>query len=456
MPCCVTCIDESHDNHSMCKWKSISKQAESLYAKFVDVFPRTKSSYNYMTTEYEDYVQSMNSTLTALRCQFQSVRMAFDEMEASMIEPLVKEIDEVRRIHSDHEQQFQHVECLKHLYESTQKDGHLEKAIFFANFPSFESLNFGNHSFPEAAEFEPAQLNIPNAEDIIGSLIRYDDEPSQVDVKNLRVLSLKSIDTLCLDDRVLPTKDGTKWIISDAKQIKCEISKKDILKRATVLSTLNKDMKRLEVLSTKDATSTYIKDASIIPPSDIVYTDSDKRQVWRVSVHGHKRLVVDTSPVTPNGICFTRNKRLVLGLSEPWSNGRSLIRMYHLENLRSIFEIENDEQWNRLFSSIEAIFQNPRDDFIVHDDNNLLCVSKQGCLRWKIKKDFRHYCIDKFCNIVVATENEIRVLDANGKFLKTLLTNFDFLTTPTSLFVDTDDLLWIGQGNSTKVVKYCK
>ncbi|KAK3105613.1 hypothetical protein FSP39_001830 [Pinctada imbricata] len=459
-PCCFTCIDESHDAHSLSTIRSITKQAESLYAKLVDDLPQAKSKYRHMQKEYNDYVQNMDVTITSINSQFERLRLTIDEMEASMLHPLEKEVEEVRKMQSDLGQPILEAECLVDLYKAAKDEGgYLFNVIFFSNYLSFESLESEIVFYPQPFLFTPTQMDIPKTSEMIGSVVRSSGQPikgkpfndKSNDVSCLEIISLKSVDRFALTGRIIPLIGGTRWVIQDPvlstwRKPPCWY---------TSLSIMDKSLlKKKEVLTIENGSFTDMTDVSIVPPSDLVYTDSENCKVWRVSASGNIRLVMSTYPVIPRAVCFTSDKRLALGLCDSSKNKRYLIRTYTLDNLKSLSEIEKDEDGKPLFTYIKSIIENSKGNFIVNNLDDLICISKHGNLKWKLKITFRHFCFDKYSNIVVATDEEIKVLDCNGQYIKTLLTNFDFLSTPTSLSIDTDGLLFIGQGDSTKVLKY--
>ncbi|KAK3105999.1 hypothetical protein FSP39_010552 [Pinctada imbricata] len=455
-PCCHTCIDENHDGHPMSTIKSIAKQADSLHAKLVDVLPETKSRCIKMREDHDDYVKSVNIATTAIKSHFERLRSKIDEMEIKMIQPLIAECEEVNSMQTDIGQPLLETECLVELYNAAnEEDNHFKKVIFFSNCPPLESLDSQHVSLPEPVAFKQVPLDFLNTEKIAGCVVRssgqsFHNRKSSSTCKEPQiydVLKFTSIDT-SLEGKVFHSTDGESWIIS--KGDNTNLGYRDVL--GSNISILDKTFNYQEVFKTIEY---EVSDASLVPPSDLIYTDPYHSKVWQINKSGSNRLVFDTYPLTPNGICATRDKILVLGLEDfGIDESTFMIRMYSLNSLRFLDEIEKDELGKPLFSSITRILENSLDDLIVEESGQLLCVSRQGNVKWKLEKKFTHYCFDEYNNIFAAFEDDIKVLNSSGEYIETLLTKKYFLKHPTSLSIDNDGVLWIGQGSNTKLVKY--
>ncbi|KAK3106129.1 hypothetical protein FSP39_013345 [Pinctada imbricata] len=458
-PCCHTCIDESHDGHSMSTIKSMAKQADTLHTNLLDVLPETKLRYTKLREDYDDYVKSANATITAIKSHFKQLRSKIDESEVKMLQPLMAEFEEVQTMQKDIGQPLHETECLVELYNAANKeDSHFKKAIFFSNCPPLDSLESENVSLPEPVTFKQVPLDILNTERIAGCVVRssgqsFHNRKSSSTSKESPIYDVLNVTTIAtkLEGKVYHTTDGERWIISKGEHTYLGSYRGHVL--GSKVSILDKTFNNKEVFKTIEY---EVKDASLVPPSDLIYTDPYGKKVWQVNKSGSNRLVFDTSPLTPNGICITRDKILVLGLAiyGPFEKG-TFIRMYSLNSLKFLDEIRKDELGKPLFSSITRIFENSMENFIVEDSGQLLCVSRQGHLKWKLKKKFTHYCFDEFDNIFAAIEGDIRLLNSRGEYIQTLLTEKDFLRWTNSCSVDNDGLLWIGQEcNYAKLVKY--
>lgn len=180
---------------------------------------------------------------------------------------------------------------------------------------------------------------------------------------------------------------------------------------------------------------------------------------------------VSTDPLTPVGICKSKEGELLVTLSDietetyqPDSHSRRLVRHVTMSGV-VIREYEYHEDGHtRLFTLPVRIKQNGNTDICVlnwtsDDSSELVILSSSGCLKSVYKGlnkcSLTDVVCDAYFNILVSDMeySQIHILSADGKFLKYLLKENEVYR-PFSLSMY-DSTLWVGDNYGTvKVFHY--
>ena len=213
------------------------------------------------------------------------------------------------------------------------------------------------------------------------------------------------------------------------------------------------EKKKISVLST-------LQDMVLTTSQDIIATESNKCLV-KISPSGDVSTLCSTAPLEPGGICINNWQQMVVGLHTGLGTPPIKLVIYSPDGSTVLQEIENDEDGEPLFTGrITQVKQNGSGDYVVAESDRIVCVSCEGRFRWDYSDGpltWVHGMVcDMYDNVIIAElyNNKIHLLSSEGKLVTTLLTREDGIRVPLSLSIDRHGQLWIGQGDSLKVVKY--
>ena len=206
-----------------------------------------------------------------------------------------------------------------------------------------------------------------------------------------------------------------------------------------------------------------LHDMALSASHDIVATDYNNERLVKISPTGSVSTLCSTTPLRPCGICINSSQHLVVGMQVGYVmyiEPPKKLKIYSPDGSAVLQEIENDEDGKPLFRGvITQVKQNGDGDYVVADEERVVCVSSKGRFRWDYSVDISLVCgmvCDKYDNVIIADHfrNQILLLSSEGKLVTTLLTKEDSIWNPQSLSIDRHGQLWIGQHESLKVVKY--
>ena len=203
-------------------------------------------------------------------------------------------------------------------------------------------------------------------------------------------------------------------------------------------------------------------DMVLTASQDIIATYNDTNCVVKISPNGNISTLCSTAPLEPYGICINNRKQLVVGLQADWRTPPLKLVVYSPDGSTVLQEIENDENGQPLFrEEIIQVKQNGNGDYVVVDNDRIVCVSSEGRIRWDYSMGLSSVwglVCDKYDNVIIAEyyNDKIHLLTNEGKLVTTLLTRENGIRWPHTLSIDRHGQLWIGQERSLKVVKYLK
>ena len=173
-------------------------------------------------------------------------------------------------------------------------------------------------------------------------------------------------------------------------------------------------------------------------------------------------MMCSTAPLTPWGVCVNDRQQIVVGVRAGYGIPPIKLVVYSPDGSTMLQEIEKDGSGKSLFEGeIYHLKQKGSGDYVISDDNRIVCVSRKGEYNWEYQ--LFQYCFglvcDQYENTVVAEyySHKVHLLSSDSKLIKTLLTKDDgFIENPYSLAIDKNGFLWIGQDKNIKVVRYLK
>ena len=203
---------------------------------------------------------------------------------------------------------------------------------------------------------------------------------------------------------------------------------------------------------------------------DIIASDDTNNRLVRIPSAGTINTLFSTCPFTPGGLYQNDKLEIAVGLkTRPSQNTfRLKLAIFSPTDDRPIHEIERNESKQPMFSkSILHVKQNGNGDYLVSDEEKVVCVTREGMFRWQytITPDnifvtpvcgvFGIIC-DQFDNIIIGEwgNNKVVLLDGGGKVLKVLCTEKEGISGPLALTMDKHDVLWIGQHTDIKCMQY--
>ena len=209
-----------------------------------------------------------------------------------------------------------------------------------------------------------------------------------------------------------------------------------------------------------------LRDMALLPPNDIIATEFNNQRLVRITQEGIVTEFCSTVPLIPDGVCVNDRGHIVVALFVEYAKPPIKLVIYSADGSTILHEIKNDEDGKPLFTSnIYRVTQNGNGDYIACDDNRVVCVSREGELRWTYKVPKRGPCVeiqgivcDRFNNVIIAENHndKITLLDSEANMAQTLFTKADGVSSPRSLSIDNDGLLYITLQTHVKVVKYLK
>ena len=200
-----------------------------------------------------------------------------------------------------------------------------------------------------------------------------------------------------------------------------------------------------------------LHDMVLTASQDIIATDVGNKRVIIKSPAGNVNTLCSTAPLKPWGICINNRGQIVVALSF-----EKMLAIYSSDGLKVLHAIKKDKDGKPLFRRlITQVKQNGMGDYVVSDENRIVCVSREGRFKWDYSEGLSSVwglVCDRHDNIIIADffNNKILRLSSEGKLVITLLTAEDGISRPRSLSIDRHGQLWIGQSGSLKVVRYPK
>ena len=273
-------------------------------------------------------------------------------------------------------------------------------------------------------------------------------DQSMLDVKSIQTMKIKKANI------ILQKKAGEFWVLHREKKQLVQYDDKGNKQNTRMLDFNTVDM-------IWDATS-----------DDIIASDDTNNQLVRISSAGTIKTLFSTSPFSPGGLCQNDKLEIVVGLGTRLSQStfRLKLAVFAPSDGRLLQEVERNDSKQPMFTkSILHVKQNGNGDYLVSDEERLVCVTRDGTFRWEYKitpenifltpvcSVFGIIC-DQFDNVIIGEwgNNKVVLVDGDGKVIKMLCAEKEGISGPVALTMDKHNVLWIGQHTNIKRVQYLK
>ena len=211
-----------------------------------------------------------------------------------------------------------------------------------------------------------------------------------------------------------------------------------------------------------------IRDTVVTSTVEITVTNNDKK-VRRVAVDGTLTTLIDIAPLNPWGLCLTDIGYIVVCIRG--KGDENYLAIYTADGRSKVSEVRGSDAINkRIMTNPYRVIQNGKDFCVVNMDQNIVCVTQGGDLRWiydgqsaGLKAPFfpRGLCCDKYHNLLVSDfrNNCVHYIDGEGQLIQVMLTGDQLgLKRHWGIGVDDEtDQVWVGNlGNDVVIAKYIK
>ena len=184
---------------------------------------------------------------------------------------------------------------------------------------------------------------------------------------------------------------------------------------------------------------------------DIIASDDTHNQLVRISSAGTIKTLFSTSPFAPGGLCQNDKLEIVVGLGTGLSQStfRLKLAVFVPSDGRLLQEIERNDVKQPIFTkSILYVKQNGNGDYLVSDEERVVCLTRDGMFRWEYKitpeiifltpvcSVFGIIC-GQFDNIIIGEwgNNKVVLVDRDGKVIKMMCTEKEGISGPVAVTI---------------------
>ena len=465
-PCCQNCLASDHELHSLA---NIDETAESVktdvqtYLKTLEavVLPTIDNVHSFVKDGMAKYDKAFDKAQHDSKIRFQALREEIDNMEKEWVQQQIaikeKDMEEIEQARKEIEVKRKQTtdliaECKSVIAESD--DVHMLR--FRLNCPNVADTKPSTMYVPGTMTFQASNYKLPILSELIGQLGRG--ERIGIDADNCRedevplftsdmveVSIVKTIeDVRC--DHIILTKNNEFWINDQGEGS---------------LTLYNENSEQLKVVPLDIS----ISDMALTCHGDIIATDLFNRRVLRISDTGDITELIRMKPLVPWTCCVNDEQQIVVGVRGEFRRPPIKLVVFSADGSDVVQEIEKDNSGNPLFNkAVYQVRQNSKGDYMVSDNDRIVCLSKKGVFRWDYRVKPVARCVnpnvnsiacDKYDNVIINDFHVemVSLLSSDGKCLKTIN---DCIAIPCSLSVDKNGLLWVGQAQGVTVMKYIK
>ncbi|XP_062579039.1 tripartite motif-containing protein 2-like [Saccostrea cucullata] len=193
---------------------------------------------------------------------------------------------------------------------------------------------------------------------------------------------------------------------------------------------------------------------------DLIFTDQDKKVINRITQDNNIPEFIKTGDWRPLSIHSSHiNGDLLVGMRK---DAEGKVTRYNKTG-KELQNIQSDNKGQELYSEPHYITENINGDICTSDFINMsvVVVNKLGQHRFSYtgqEPRFRPYgiCTDVLGHILVCDNfsNTVHLLDQDGQFLSLLLTQQQGVYLPSSVCVDDENNLYVGQCNTNTLTVY--
>ena len=458
VPCCPDCMLGKHNQHFFIEIEEAADEARrSLPAILASLEETTLPAEEYAYTSAANYVgkykDSILTTKEESKQRFQDLRETINLMESESRKNIdMRREDDLKEIQQTKTCIKEQMTSTKELIEKCKSNLETASNIVVLSYHS-ECQKAGSFEvketvLPPLVCFIPSQYQLPTPDELIGSISKSSRElqkttmttdtsfdPNMIHVVLLKTIPLGAI-ALTANDR------GEVWSY--------------LKKTITIYNKKYHSEKTIQIQQT-------IEDFAAVTAEEVIATTQFcfSNALVKISRSGKFTTICSTGMMEPLGIGINHRQEIMVIFGSNLSHKKLVI--YSPDGSIVLKDIQKNEKGKLLFDiycKFTQVKQNSNEDYVLSGNNSIVCVSRDGKLRWEHKEVGRVYGLvcDWYANIVVAEydNNQITLLDSEGKKITTLLTNKDGICLPRSLALDTQGNLWVGQENNVKIFKYIR
>ncbi|XP_022341563.2 uncharacterized protein LOC111135625 [Crassostrea virginica] len=195
---------------------------------------------------------------------------------------------------------------------------------------------------------------------------------------------------------------------------------------------------------------------------DLIYTDRDKKVIYRITPDKEITEFIKTGEWTPVSVHSSRiNGDIMVGMKK---DGEAKVTRYNKAG-KQLQNIQRDNQGKELYSDPHYITENINGDICTSDFNKraVVVVNKSGHHRFSYTGQGSGFwpsgiCTDVLGHILVCDgySDTVHLLDQDGGFLSVILSSQQGIARPRGVCVDDENNLHVGQlyTNTVTVYKY--
>ncbi|XP_061195556.1 uncharacterized protein LOC133203787 [Saccostrea echinata] len=477
VPVCITCIQEVHGEHAIGK---IQDLYEKQKAETEDELSKMKTQYkSEIIQRIKDFKKGEKEIKTShenVREKMKKQAQEFiDHISAILKEALQQsEKDESKnlKVISQHkavaETFEQNLDQLIEMFESLTESSHPADLILYRkqNPDIFKQLKL------------PDKLNIVMPSFTVGQINKSQNEQQFGKFMTGKVNLIQSIDES--SQPILPTSSARR-----------KTSTKRVLERSVKISETKTENRKLSHVSCRDDRSAYISgegpgillmdrswkqldnistdrepfSLAVMQDGSLIYSEYGKKVIYRVSLNKQKTTLINTD-YNPTGLCCTRSGDILVCMGA--FNTARVVR--YSSSGRKIQEFQTDQNGESLFIDPWFICENVNEDICVSDcsiNSKVVVLNKSGNLRFtydgnvlaRTLKDIfdpRGVATNSLGHILIAdiSNNAVHLISQDGDFIFYILTEYDRISLPRCISVDTSDNLWLVESGKACVKVY--
>ena len=484
-PCCVICITKQHAGHTFTTIEDAAKETRinlEVALKTQDtMLTKLQNTRKDIEDDINAYNNAIQNALDTSRERVQLLRQQFEKTEERWFQRLGKikadAIEKMETIKGNIDNQMRSKQQYIDDCKTTLAEGSdLAVLLFQSAKKDEEHIDMSDDTLPQLATFMPSNCNLSSTKALIGVIHHqpmYSAESKNsnfvetciiiisifllslalalssfheiLESKMIQVTDIKTITNIYTEkcDTLIHTADNKIWVHNV-----------DTSKRASSITLYDANFNEINTIHMPSWVSDIIPTSS----GDVLATVSVR--LIRISPSGSHTTLYNSESDSLSGLCINDQNQIVVGISL-YVNETTVLRkltVFSSNGSKVLREIEVESSGKRLFNRyLHSVKQNGNGDYIVSQEDGIVCVTREGEYRWKYETNSVIYgsVCDRYNNIIIAEHSyhQIKMLSSEGKLIKTLLTQENGISFPNSLSTDTYDNLWIGQDENILVCR---
>ena len=474
VPCCPDCISEKHNEHSFCSIEEVANEAREeiqtrqtdLEISIIPLYQQRDADISNGILQYKMSIEIARERLTKrIKLLQQELNSAEEEFKKQFNETERVDLHKMEAIRKANEDQSNDAKSLVAACQSALTESSYIELLKLREEIAHTPVSKPRPDvLPPLVHFDPSS-NSKFSKELFGQIHKGNSRTLGVDLSKASTdgtkgkdrsgtssvegaLTIRTVDNIVVF-RLLHNNNNQMWGYDN--------------NALTLYDIESMKMQTFEL-------EFILNDMALLPSQEIIATDNSGRLV-KISYNGsitRFTTLWKSEKLIPFGICINDRQQIVVGLTESgWLTSTIItLAIYSSDGNLVMQDLGKERASKPLFrNGINQVKQNRNGDYVVSDIDRVVCVSREGTLRWDYKVgeyeggriDIQGIVIDQHEHIIVAecNKNKITVLDRDGQLVMTLLTEEDGIRRPCSMSIDNDGVLYIGQlYGQVKVVKY--